>query len=231
MNFSATAGGLVHWPRRHVHRRRPGRQGRVLHRHDQLGRRQTSAGTITGIGTLTASGSHTYADPAIDAAIVQISHKLGNTTTTTVYPTANVTSLGLDVQHGLTGGIGYWHGKNGQALINGFNGGSTATSPCNLAVVHVRELCTEANAGVNNLTGKTNAQVAAFFQTQFAVTGSNLDADVLATALNTYATTVSLGGTHRGKRTALPIRPTAWGRTRSTSATTARLSGWRTTRR
>ena len=44
----------------------------------------TSAGTITGTGTLTVSGSHTYADPAIDAVSVQISHNLGNTTTATV---------------------------------------------------------------------------------------------------------------------------------------------------
>jgi hypothetical protein len=88
----------------------------------------TSTGTITGTGTLAVTGSHTYADPGIDAVSVQISHNLGNTTTATVYPTANVTTLGQDVQHGLTGGIGFWHGKNGQALINSFNGGSNATA-------------------------------------------------------------------------------------------------------
>src|SRR5262249_13790590 len=58
----------------------------------------TSAGTITGAGTLTVSGSHTYADAGLDAVSVQISHNLGNTTTATVYPTANVTSLGQAVQ-------------------------------------------------------------------------------------------------------------------------------------
>ena len=154
----------------------------------------TSTGTITGTGTLTVSGSHTYADPAIDAVSVQISHNLGNTTTATVYPTANVTSLGQDVQHGLTGGIGFWHGKNGQALINSFNGGSNATALSTWLATSFANLY-GAGAGVNNLTGETNSQVAAFYQSQFALSGSNLEAEVLATALNVYATTQSLGGT------------------------------------
>ena len=46
----------------------------------------------------------------------------------------------------------------------------------------------------NNLTGKTNAQVAAIYLTLFALTGPKLDAEVLATALNVYATTSSLVG-------------------------------------
>jgi hypothetical protein len=32
-----------------------------------------------------------------------------------------LTSLGQGVQHGLTGGIGFWDSTNGQALINSFN--------------------------------------------------------------------------------------------------------------
>jgi hypothetical protein len=50
-------------------------------------------------------------------------------------------------------------------------------------------------AGANNLAGKTNAQVAAFYQGLFDATGQKLDAQVFATALNVYATTLSLGGT------------------------------------
>ncbi len=37
--------------------------------------------------------------------------------------------------------------------------------------------------------------MAAFYKTQFALPGSNVEAQVLATALNVYATTLSLGGT------------------------------------
>jgi hypothetical protein len=46
-----------------------------------------------------------------------------------------------------------------------------------------------------NLGGANNNYMAAFFQSQFAMPGSNLQAEVLATALNLYATTLSLGGT------------------------------------
>src|SRR5262249_32889959 len=51
-----------------------------------------------------------------------------------------------------------------------------------------------ASAGANNLTGRSNAQVAAFYLTQFALQGPKVEAQVLATALNVYATTSSLGG-------------------------------------
>jgi hypothetical protein len=156
----------------------------------------TSAGTIAGTGTLTVSGSHTYADPGSYAARVQISHNLGNTTTATVYPTATVTSLGQSVQDGLTGGIGLWHNKNGQALIDSFNGGPGATALSSWLAATFSNLY-GAGAGANNLTGFSNDQVAAFYQSQFArvASGSNLEAQVLATALNVYATTQSLGGT------------------------------------
>jgi hypothetical protein len=148
----------------------------------------TSAGTITGTGTLTVSGSHTYADPNSYALTVQISHNLGDTTTATVYPTATVTNLGQNVQDGLTGGIGFWNNKNGQALINAFNGGPDATALSSWLAMAFPNL-------YGSLSGASNAQVAAFYQSQFALSGSNLAAEVLATALNVYATTQSLGGT------------------------------------
>ena len=50
-------------------------------------------------------------------------------------------------------------------------------------------------AGSNNLTGMTNAQVAAFFESLVKRDRPTLEADVLATALNVYVTTLSLGGT------------------------------------
>jgi hypothetical protein len=53
-----------------------------------------------------------------------------------------------------------------------------------------------ANAGSHNLTGKTNAQVASFLQSFFSPPSlSTLDAEILVTALNVYASTQSLGGT------------------------------------
>ncbi len=155
----------------------------------------TSAGTITGTGTLTVSGSHTYTDPGSEAVSVQISHNLGNTSTAATSATAAVMTLGQGVQHGLTGDIGFWHKKNGQALINGFNGGSNATALSSWLTATFPNLYgVGASANSKSLIGFTNAQVAAYYQSQFALTGS-LEPKVLATALNVYATTLSLGGT------------------------------------
>jgi hypothetical protein len=154
----------------------------------------TSSGTITGTGTLTVSGSHTYADAVNEIASVQISHNLGNTTTATVSDTATVTSLGLGVKHGLTGDIGFWHNSSGQALINSFNGGSTATALSSWLATAFPNLY-GASAGGNNLTAQSDAQVAAFYLSQFALPSPTVEAQVLATALNVYATTTSLGGT------------------------------------
>jgi hypothetical protein len=148
----------------------------------------TSTGAITGIGTLTVSGPHTYADAGSYAVSVRISHNLGNTTTATVYPTATVTSLGSSVQRGLTGDIGFWHGGDGQALINNFNGGPGATALSTWLAQSFSNL-------YGNLWGWTNADVAAFYQSLFAQSGPKAEAQVLATALNVYATTLSLGGT------------------------------------
>jgi hypothetical protein len=153
----------------------------------------TSAGVISGSGsTLTVTGSHTYADPVNQTVHVAISHKLGYTTTATT--TANVTSQGQGVQAGLAGGTGFWHSGNGQALINSFNGGSTATALSAWLAASFPNLYGAA-AGGNDLTSRSNAQVAAFYLTQFALTGPKVEAQVLAAALNVYATTLSLGGT------------------------------------
>jgi hypothetical protein len=154
----------------------------------------TSSGSITGSnGSFTVTGSHTYAGPANEAVSVQISHNLGYTTTATVPDEATVTSLGQAVTKGSTGGIGFWHNKNGQALINSFNTGPSSTALANWLAASFPNLY-GSGAGANDLTGMTNAQVAAFYQAQFALGGPKVQAQVLAVALNLYATTSSLGG-------------------------------------
>jgi hypothetical protein len=100
---------------------------------------------------------------------------------------------GSGVKHGQTAGIGFWNNKNGQALINSLNGGTgtqlgdwlAATLPNTFGI----------HAGSNNLTGKTNAEVAALFQQDFVMKGVKLDAQVLATALSVYATNATLDPT------------------------------------
>src|SRR5262249_56845701 len=62
----------------------------------------TSAGVISGTGgTLTVSGSHTYAAAAGYAFCVPISHDLADTTTATVSGTATVTTRGQSGGKGL----------------------------------------------------------------------------------------------------------------------------------
>jgi hypothetical protein len=150
-----------------------------------------STGTVTGNGTLTVSGSNTYANAGSNAVTVSISStSIALPAAAIVYPTATVTSLDQNVQKGLEGGTGLWHNKNGQALIDSFNGGPDSTALSYWLGTNFSNLW---GANGNDLRGETNAQIAAYYQTLFALPGS-LDAQVFATALNIYATTQSLGG-------------------------------------
>ena len=51
-----------------------------------------------------------------------------------------------------------------------------------------------ASAAGHNLAGKTNAQVAAFYQQLYSASGPKLDAETMALALATYVTNSSLAG-------------------------------------
>lgn len=155
-----------------------------------------SAGTITpdGSGVFLVTGNHTYADPGSYAVSVEVRHVLGYTTTAVAGETATVTDLGQAIQDGQSAGIGFWHNVHGQALIRSFNGGATATTLAHWLAGTFPNLY-GVGAGTHNLIGWTNAQVGAFFHLLFDLPGPKLDAQVLATALNVYATTLSLGGT------------------------------------
>jgi hypothetical protein len=156
----------------------------------------TSPGTVVANpnGGFIISGSYTFAAPGTYSVRVQVSRVLGATIQATAISPATVTSLGQGLQHGMTATIGFWQNKNGQALIQSFNGGPTATALAKWLATTFPNLY-GAGAGANNLTGMTNAQVAAFYVKLFTGPAPKLDAQVLATALNLYATTLSLGGT------------------------------------
>jgi hypothetical protein len=154
----------------------------------------TSAGVVSGSnGSFAVTGSHTYADPVNETVHVTISNPNTTPNPATTTGTATVTSLGQGVVHGLTGGINFWHSTKGQALLNSFNGGSTATALANWLAATFPNLY-GASAGGNDLAGKTNAQVAAYFRTLIHPLGHLAQAETLAVALNVYATTASLGG-------------------------------------
>src|SRR5262249_26150173 len=97
------------------------------------------------------------------------------------------------VQKGQTAGIGFWHNKNGQALILALNGGGTSHELGDWLAATFSNLY-GANSN-NNLAGKSNADIAALFQQDFLEHGPKLDAQVLATALSVYATNATLDST------------------------------------
>jgi hypothetical protein len=102
------------------------------------------------------------------------------------------------IHSGQTAGIGFWNNKNGQALIKALNGGAGTQLGDWLAQTFPHMF--GASAGSDNLAGKSNAAVAAFFQTEFVVHGQKLDAQVLATALAVYVTDGTLDNTGVGTR-------------------------------
>jgi hypothetical protein len=98
------------------------------------------------------------------------------------------------VQKGRTATIGFWNNNNGQALIKAFNGGPASTHLADWLAGTLPNMF-GVNAGSNNLTGQSNANVAALFQQDFVLKGVKLDAQVLATALSVYATNATLDST------------------------------------
>jgi hypothetical protein len=102
-----------------------------------------------------------------------------------------VVPQGGRVQKGQTAGACFWAGCRGQALVKSLNGGPKATQLGNWLASNFPHLFGAA-AGTDNLTGKTNAQVAAFFRDEFNTGAESLDARVLATALSVYVTDASL---------------------------------------
>ncbi len=96
-------------------------------------------------------------------------------------------NAGSALVRGQTATIGFWNNKNGQALILSLNGGPTATNLGNWLASSFGNI-------YSNLAGKSNAEVAAYFQTLFKQTGQKTAAQFLAGALAAYATNTALAG-------------------------------------
>src|SRR5439155_5531680 len=160
----------------------------------------SSTATLTfSSGTFTISGFHVFAAAGPYTVTATINHE---TVITTIMNPATVVSLGLTVQpQAMTKGIAFWEGPLGQNLIKSF--GPTATSQTLgqwLATMFPNLY--GGVGGSTDLSGFTNAQVAAFYVNQFGTTSvfglpapTRLAAEVMATALNIFATTTAYGGT------------------------------------
>jgi hypothetical protein len=133
----------------------------------------TQGGTVT---------NDRFSNISLSAGTIGINNNFGERPTSVV-----------QLSQGMTATIGFWHNKNGQALIKSLNGSSNSTALGNWLAANFANMY-GVTAGANNLAGKTNAQVAAKFLDLFSVKGQKLDAQALAIALAVYATDSDLAG-------------------------------------
>jgi hypothetical protein len=154
----------------------------------------TTSGTLAAnsSGGFNVSGNHTYATHGPFTLKVGVNDTDGTSGKGTCSLTASTSGQFSTPNQNAT--INFWATTHGQSLIASFNGGSTSTALATWLATSFPNLY-GANAGSNNLTGKTNAQVAALFLTFYAEARPKPDAQVLALALDIYTTTSSLGGT------------------------------------
>jgi hypothetical protein len=92
--------------------------------------------------------------------------------------------------------IGFWRNKNGQAVIDSFNGGSTATQLGNWLATTFPNLFGTSNPYTGtSLAGLTNAQIYTVYSNlSTAGVQANTYIQAFAVALGIYADTTSLGG-------------------------------------
>jgi hypothetical protein len=89
---------------------------------------------------------------------------------------------------GDTATIGFWHNKNGQALIDSLNGGPSSTDLGTWLAANFDCL-------FGNLNGEPNTAVAAQFLLDFGMSGlGKTYAQIMGTALATYVTSSTLAG-------------------------------------
>ncbi|MGQ0627459.1 MAG: SdrD B-like domain-containing protein [Phycisphaerales bacterium] len=101
---------------------------------------------------------------------------------------------GCNVNSGMTATIGFWQNRNGQNLIKSMNGGPSRTNLGNWLASNFPNLYGSAAGSANNLTGKTNSQVAEYYKTQFNESGMKIDAQFMALAFAVYVTDTDLAG-------------------------------------
>jgi hypothetical protein len=103
------------------------------------------------------------------------------------------------VMDGDTATVSFWKGTNGQKLIKKLNGGGTygtATVLGNWLASNFSEMY-GSGCGSNNLAGKTNAQIATYFNSLANNAAKQLEAQVLGTIFAVYVTDVDwAGGTY-----------------------------------
>jgi hypothetical protein len=169
----------------------------------------TETVTITGNGTYTTPTGYTLPAGTTATGTYQWNASFADTSgnnlnASDLNDTAEQVTVGTASGHPVGKGdfatIGFWHNKNGQALINSLNGGSTSTALAQWLATTFPNLYGP-TAGIysmvnGNGTYFTNAQVAASYNANFFTTGTGAktNAQILAGALAAYATSTNMAG-------------------------------------
>jgi hypothetical protein len=150
----------------------------------------SAAGTITfSNGVFMVSGNHIYAAAGSYTITCTINHE---NVLTTVTSSASVSNLGSFAGPQVAKGYFFWESL-GQSLIDSFGLTSSGLTLGQWLATTFPNLYGGAN-GAPNLSTFSDAQIAAYYRGLFSQSGSPLKATVLATALDMFASTASLGG-------------------------------------
>lgn len=152
--------------------------------------------TYSVVGTLPAgltlnalTGAVTGIPSASGTFSIKVTDLLGTSNTSC---SITINAAGGPIVENDTAIVDFWNGKDGQALILALNGSSTATNLGNWLATNFPYLYGSNSS--NNLTGKTNADIAALYQTLFKGVAPKTSAQMLSTALSVYATNSTLAG-------------------------------------
>src|SRR5579871_1056084 len=153
-----------------------------------------SMGSITfSSGVFTVNGTHTYAAANTDTITVTILH--GGLPPTQVQSPVTTSSLGQFVSGPLAEATSFWESLRGQQLIRRFGLTSSGQTLGQWLASTFPNLY-ENMSGGPNLNPFTNAQISYYYQNLFVTSqGTGLDVEILDTALDVFASTLSLGGT------------------------------------
>jgi hypothetical protein len=150
----------------------------------------TSSGPLSGNNSgATFPGGTISANPFSLTEVVTLGPGVGNGVTYSVNATLQSLSPppNLPLVRGDTATIGFWHNKNGQALIKSLNGGPNSTALGTW-------LASNYGCLFGSLNGKANTVVAAQFLVYFGVSGQKTYAQIMGAALASYATSSTLAG-------------------------------------
>jgi hypothetical protein len=113
------------------------------------------------------------------------------------YNFGELQSVGSAFAGNQTQSTAWWNGSSGQALIKALNGGQKAKYLGNWLATNFKNLFGPDAGSSNDLTGKTNAQVATYYQSLYSSNGKKAEVTevgFLALALAVYVTKANLAG-------------------------------------